>query len=195
MQSLELQDAILLQLNKAQTGSDDSKVRIDQMANRHRGFGSTIVGHLAYRRDPMESAVLEKAARDALLDAVYDPSIRPSDTNDGEFSIADARASELRDRLLDALQYDGMEDRAGTVAEAHECTFRWIFDDGVEQERPWADLREWLESDHQLYWITGKAGSGKSTLMKFISQSPFPRGLDGTTEARCIQYLQQWSNG
>ena len=117
------------------------------MANRHRGFGSTIVGHLAYRRDPGESAVLEKAVREALLDAVYDPSIRPPKISDGEFIITDARASKLHNALLDALQYDGMEDRAGTVAEALESTFRWIFDDDeVEQERHWANLRGWLES-------------------------------------------------
>ena len=195
MQSLELEDAILQQLNKTQTGSDDSKVRIDQMANRHRGFGSTIVEHLAYRRDPVESAALEKVVRGALLDAVYDPSIRPLNINDGEFSITDARAFELHNELLDALQYDGMENRAGAVAEAHESTFQWIFDDEVEQERPWANLRGWLESDHQLYWITGKAGSGKSTLMKFISQPPVPREPNGPAEARCIQYLQRWSDG
>ena len=30
----------------------------------------------------------------------------------------------------------------------------------------------WLESGHGTYWISGKAGSGKSTLMNFISQDP-----------------------
>jgi len=37
-----------------------------------------------------------------------------------------------------------------------------------EVEPDWDDLIEWLESDHKLYWISGKPGSGKSTLMKFI---------------------------
>ncbi len=44
------------------------------------------------------------------------------------------------------------------VSEAHENTFLWILE---------ADE---AESDQRLYWITGKAGSGGSTLMKFFIQ-------------------------
>lgn len=36
-------------------------------------------------------------------------------------------------------------------------------------QRP--NFREWLESDDQIFWITGKAGSGKSVLMKSIATS------------------------
>ena len=31
---------------------------------------------------------------------------------------------------------------------------------------------EWLRKDHGIYWVTGKPGSGKSTLIKFIVQHP-----------------------
>lgn len=40
--------------------------------------------------------------------------------------------------------------------------------------RPWTNFASWLEhkvevpAKNQTYWINGKAGSGKSTLMKFI---------------------------
>lgn len=40
------------------------------------------------------------------------------------------------------------------------------------KERPpkivWSSFTDWLQSDHSIYWITGKPGSGKSTLAKFI---------------------------
>lgn len=39
-------------------------------------------------------------------------------------------------------------------------------------EQLWDNFLEWLQSDSSIYWISGKAGSGKSTLMKFILSSP-----------------------
>ncbi|KAF5972356.1 heterokaryon incompatibility protein het-E-1 [Fusarium coicis] len=49
-------------------------------------------------------------------------------------------------------------------------------------------FKEWLASDSSLYWITGKPGSGKSTLMKYLLQ---PIG-GSSNENRCSEYLQQW---
>ncbi|OTA98233.1 hypothetical protein M426DRAFT_31393, partial [Hypoxylon sp. CI-4A] len=36
----------------------------------------------------------------------------------------------------------------------------------------WDSFIEFLEGDSSMYWITGKAGSGKSTLIKFINEHP-----------------------
>ncbi|RSL60102.1 hypothetical protein CEP53_005550 [Fusarium sp. AF-6] len=44
-------------------------------------------------------------------------------------------------------------------------------------KRPWASFVDWLESKDPIYWISGKPGSGKSTLMKFISSNPKTRRL------------------
>lgn len=45
---------------------------------------------------------------------------------------------------------------------------------------------EWLQNDNSIYWINGKAGSGKSTLMKFISD-----------DSRLMEALRAspWANG
>jgi NACHT domain len=40
----------------------------------------------------------------------------------------------------------------------------------------------WLEKEESLYWITGKAGSGKSTLMKFLQRDP-----------RTAESLRKWA--
>jgi hypothetical protein len=45
------------------------------------------------------------------------------------------------------------------VAVAHEHTFEWIYE---------THFAEWLRRDSGVFWISGKAGSGKSTLMKFL---------------------------
>ncbi|KAH7233732.1 hypothetical protein IWW34DRAFT_906212 [Fusarium oxysporum f. sp. albedinis] len=46
------------------------------------------------------------------------------------------------------------------------------------QWRHWDNFIDWLKSDRSVYWISGKPGSGKSTLMKFlISDSRTPDAL------------------
>ncbi|KAG9494916.1 hypothetical protein J7337_013145 [Fusarium musae] len=46
------------------------------------------------------------------------------------------------------------------------------------QRRNWDSFVDWLKSDLPVYWITGKPGSGKSTLMKYlISDSRTPAAL------------------
>ncbi|KAI1455351.1 hypothetical protein F4805DRAFT_275957 [Annulohypoxylon moriforme] len=45
-------------------------------------------------------------------------------------------------------------------------TFKWVFD------LPEPGFRSWLQKDTGLFWIRGKPGSGKSTLMKFIREHP-----------------------
>ncbi|KAI7788130.1 hypothetical protein LA080_012194 [Diaporthe eres] len=36
----------------------------------------------------------------------------------------------------------------------------------------WSSFTDWLQSDHSIYWIMGKPGSAKSTLVKFILSEP-----------------------
>lgn len=51
------------------------------------------------------------------------------------------------------------------VSEAHKKTFHWLFDPQVVSFTRW--LRGADESRSPIYWVQGKPGSGKSTLMKF----------------------------
>lgn len=61
-------------------------------------------------------------------------------------------------------------------------TFEWIFLDAFESKQ--LHFRSWLEGQNDIYWITGKPGSGKSTLMKYISKH-------GITH----ESLRHWSGG
>ena len=51
------------------------------------------------------------------------------------------------------------------VRKAHTRTFHWLFDPDTVSFSTW--LREDTGSSSPIYWIKGKPGSGKSTLMKF----------------------------
>jgi len=91
----------------------------------------------------------------------------------------------LEDFILDSLAYKSMRDREEEVAEAHGKTFEWIFEPetnkGVNHK-----FTTWLETDDlgSIYWISGKPGSGKSTLMRFLFGH-------ATTTA----YLKAWAGG
>jgi NACHT domain len=82
--------------------------------------------------------------------------------------------------LLKGLQFPTMTHRCMEIVEAHRKTFRWILHDCISPScdhsthlaRPWSNFAQWLRRDGGIYWVNGKAGSGKSTLMKFISEQP-----------------------
>ncbi|CAG8958253.1 hypothetical protein HYFRA_00000607 [Hymenoscyphus fraxineus] len=50
----------------------------------------------------------------------------------------------------------------------------WVLENLVEETRvtAWASFSGWLSSGNQIYWIGGKAGAGKSTLMRFLHSNP-----------------------
>ncbi|KAH9434703.1 hypothetical protein MCOR02_003668 [Pyricularia oryzae] len=91
-------------------------------------------------------------------------------------------AERRHDRFLGSLKFPGMNERRNLIVESHSDTFRWIFDESGldvsparkeskhEHSRTWSSFVDWLQSSKKLYWINGKPGSGKSTLMKFIAE-------------------------
>ena len=75
-------------------------------------------------------------------------------------------------RLLESLYFPDMHAREEGIDEAHKHTFEWIFDEPGNEVRPWHHFIGWLKEGHGTYWISGKAGSGKSTLMNFVCHDP-----------------------
>lgn len=63
-----------------------------------------------------------------------------------------------------AAQNNTVTYRFDEIKRPHQQTFNWIWD----EQSP---LVAWLTSDHTKFWIRGKPGSGKSTLMKHIVHS------------------------
>lgn len=57
-----------------------------------------------------------------------------------------------------------------TIVTAHGNTCAWILEDSGpdDLETTTHNFMAWLRSDHPHFWVSGKAASGKSTLMKFI---------------------------
>jgi len=86
------------------------------------------------------------------------------------------------ERLLKSLKCENMNLRLNEIQERHNETFEWIFSE--DPEAPYTSLPHWLEADQGIYWISGKAGSGKSTFMKFFCE-----------DSRTHKSLQDWHEG
>ncbi|KAF2017574.1 hypothetical protein BU24DRAFT_317882, partial [Aaosphaeria arxii CBS 175.79] len=114
-----------------------------------------------------QNDVLDAIKRSYMLD----PNDRSRTTSDQlihmQGVLRQDEATSINKRLIHSLSFREVKHRYEQIPLAYQETFEWIFKTPTEQVR-WANFPEWIESNDPLYWITGKAGAGKSTLMKFI---------------------------
>lgn len=73
--------------------------------------------------------------------------------------------------LMKSLSFSEMLDRQESIHDNYEGTFQWIYHPPRDVDRPWDSFSAWLTEGRGIYWITGKAGSGKSTLMRMLNQN------------------------
>ncbi|KAI9733705.1 MAG: hypothetical protein M1834_003310 [Cirrosporium novae-zelandiae] len=89
--------------------------------------------------------------------------------------------------ILSSLYFSNMKQRYDQIQIAETHTFVWIFENkSPGPSLPRIHFAEWLQSqkpDDNIYWISGKPGSGKSTLMKFLHD-----------HGRTRQLLDIWAN-
>ncbi|KLU91940.1 hypothetical protein MAPG_10889 [Magnaporthiopsis poae ATCC 64411] len=104
-----------------------------------------------------------------------------------------ARQEARRERLLHSLKFDGMNERSNQVRPSHAGTLEWVLKDGSNGEGPepsvsetesWDSFSDWLRSTEPKYWISGKPGSGKTTLIKYLAE-----------HERTRNFLDIWSPG
>jgi ankyrin repeat protein len=70
-----------------------------------------------------------------------------------------------RKEILDSLRFDKIDVRYATIKRAHSRTCRWLLQ--KDAYRDWLDPTK-LAEHMGFFWIKGKPGAGKSTLMKCI---------------------------
>jgi hypothetical protein len=109
----------------------------------------------------------------------------------------DALAAIYQQRILRSMRFDNMHERDDRVHLPHESTFEWLLEDKepADQEDPQpaqskteeeeeiiamklksrSIFLNWLSSPEGIFHISGKLGSGKSTLMKLLSTHPQTR--------------------
>jgi hypothetical protein len=79
--------------------------------------------------------------------------------------------------ILDSLRVPNLDLRMQEIETRADHTFDWVYD------KPSVALPKWLQRGQDIFWISGKPGSGKSTLMKFIQN-----------DSRTSELLHRWKS-
>ncbi|KAI6085130.1 hypothetical protein F4821DRAFT_279668 [Hypoxylon rubiginosum] len=86
----------------------------------------------------------------------------------------------IEQTVIEQLRFDSIYDRYTTLRRAHDRTLTWLLD--VNGQRNSTTFLDWCISESDIFWVTGKPGSGKSTLMKFLCEDP-----------RTAELLKSWA--
>ncbi|SCV57729.1 uncharacterized protein FFB14_15295 [Fusarium fujikuroi] len=100
-----------------------------------------------------------------------------------------ASANDVKSSIIESLHFNSMNNREEAITSAFQSTYQWVFSRtpslSSTGEPMWSSLPNWLESNSKVpYWITGKPGAGKSTVMKYIANHPAVN-----------RYLSKWAAG
>ncbi|KAH8194734.1 hypothetical protein TruAng_011092 [Truncatella angustata] len=182
---------IVRELLKQQSNINDSTIRLTQ------DIGSLEVG-LTTRLDKTDDIVQTR----------FDQMQRAADTRSKEAKMKAQRSSEelwrreCQEDFKRSLFFAEMGERRSNIKDAAPGTLNWIFrfeehheyKSDSDYESPdliqWDDFVAWLRSEPSLYWVCGKLGSGKSTLMAHvIDDSRTQTGLELWSRGRRLHVL------
>ncbi|KAH6842443.1 hypothetical protein B0I37DRAFT_447917 [Chaetomium sp. MPI-CAGE-AT-0009] len=99
-----------------------------------------------------------------------------------------SRDPKYADGLLSSLHFEALDSRLQAIPKAYTNTFDWVLEEprqseGDDPQPLWSSFPDWLKEDcENIYWITGKPGSGKSTLMKHLVVQP-----------ATLSHLEEWA--
>lgn len=94
----------------------------------------------------------------------------------------ESRNTARNQQILKSLYFPRFRTRHDQIEEAHEQTFRWVFQDHLPDTGQHLAFADWLQRKSGVFWVRGKAGAGKSTLMKFV-----------TNREQTMLSLQEWA--
>ncbi|KAG8158210.1 hypothetical protein KVR01_011971 [Diaporthe batatas] len=72
--------------------------------------------------------------------------------------------------ILESLTFESRPVRHSQIAPAHKKTFKWALTTNQDPTLGHS-IGSWLKQGDGIFWVSGKPGSGKSTLMKYIADS------------------------
>jgi hypothetical protein len=136
---------------------------LHSLARWQRPFSSSLCGLLVGFESAEESLFISVVTVSRLLFSSVSPEAF-------EFS-EQVLQTIAQHRIISNLSFNDMNGRFEAVSTAHQKTFEWIFKEYQEQGRAHSSRESfihWLSSGTGIFHISGKMGSGKSTLMKFL---------------------------
>ncbi|ROV93714.1 hypothetical protein VSDG_06938 [Cytospora chrysosperma] len=155
-----------------QTLDDDVKTLTEAML-QEQGYLKKAIRNLDVSADERHKQVLTHLRK---LIPAAEP-VLERDINENRRRIK-ALVKELSDRLW----FDAIPRRHYAITAAHKKTFDWIFNGQKKTTQSNTTLMEWMTVGSGLYWISGRAGTGKSSLMRFLDD-----------DSRTKEAFQAWS--
>lgn len=73
------------------------------------------------------------------------------------------RTTNAKQAVVNSLHFPSRTHRHHAIPENHSTTLGWIYEI--------SSFQKWIEEEGGIFWIHGKPGSGKSTLMKFLADN------------------------
>ena len=132
------------------------------LAEQNRHFGGARGDDISGLKDELQSTISSPEAKPS-HEKVRGADHRVEDLKDFlESWTSRANSLQKEQEIIRSLHFDDMPYRRDTILDAWAETFRWIHEKRLHFE-------EWLGADEGVYWISGHAGSGKSTLIKYLS--------------------------
>ncbi|KAF8852663.1 hypothetical protein BDZ45DRAFT_730000 [Acephala macrosclerotiorum] len=197
-QSIAQQKEILEKIKSISKDSQQSRREVTGSNRDADDFTSPVFDFLTSKVEPHSREENKSQLRTELIAAIHEEHVEGCEDDPGVKqqlpSVTAGRARRLQAQILESLSYAGMDNREERIAKAYGETFKWVFEDSSKDQRKWSNFKDWLISNSQLYWITGKPGSGKSTLMKYICH---PEKEDEQAKAkvssRCTKFLHEWA--
>lgn len=118
-----------------------------------------------------------QSTRDAVLDSILEQADVPFISDRLWRYTYEGTRAERETEIINTLRFTAMETRKLSIPEAHQNSFTWALENVSH-----SNLATWLRDNDGIFWVSGKPGSGKSTLMKHIYE-------DEMTE----KYLNAWA--
>ncbi|KAF4948223.1 hypothetical protein FSARC_13789 [Fusarium sarcochroum] len=150
----------------------DMMRNLDRIDETTRNFSQQFADMLDNRADR------SKENTNQFISVIWDSKTLPNPTPPDTSKITDQlQVQKINLTIANSLLFDTIAARELAIPEAHVRTFEWIFSEprvGDDGQPLWSDFLGWLEGESKdIYWITGKPGAGKSTLMKHVlGQAP-----------------------
>ncbi|KAK5122970.1 hypothetical protein LTR85_003536 [Meristemomyces frigidus] len=152
------QSSMLLSIRQLSEASQNMQL---QNATRLQDLKEDLLNTLT---DPIHNASAQYEWLQQSFDTVL---ARLDDMCRSASTIAESKA------LLDSLRFKEMPMRYIQIPVAYAHTYGWI----LRSSR--TPFKAWLEKSSGVFWISGTAGSGKSTLVKFLAGHPQTRASLG----------------
>ncbi|KAL6823208.1 hypothetical protein V8C40DRAFT_275326 [Trichoderma camerunense] len=109
--------------------------------------------------------------RQELLDLLWKEDWKPANSMTDD-SLAKIDTIMVAHAIATDIQFNDIKSREEAIPKSFETTYSWIFQNEPPMKNGmplWDSFPKWFEGDsNKVYWITGKPGSGKSTMMKLI---------------------------